>query len=466
MSAFRCVAKIGIVNVLINQALDGGAACYVAYSNPSQILFLVNDAGPATGLSPALVLGGTGSVSNSQCTIYAAGSSAITNGNRLTLTLDVTFRPSFTDSKVIYAAVRDLQERTSGWQAIGFQEVSPAVTFPRSLSMTPSTGTTAAATVSIAVTAVNDAPSASAQSVTTAEDTAKAITLAGTDAEGSALTFAIVANPTNGTLTGSGTSRTYTPAANYSGSDSFTFKVNDGTSDSLLPATVSITVNAAPVPTATATPGGPTATPTPPPGPTATATPTVVPTGPTPVPTPAGSVCGDAPRSGCRAPIQPRGALLTIKKGTTAAKDKLLWKWAKGPLTPKSDFGLPASTTDYELCIYDGTDSLLVSARAPKGDTCRTNELRDCWKENSKGYRYVDRDLTPDGLQQVQLKSGTTGKAQIIVKGRGNNLHAPALSVMNLPVRVQVVNGGGACWEATYSSTFQNTATSFKAKSD
>ena len=36
---------------------------------------------------------------------------------------------------------------------------------------------------------------------------------------------------------------TYTPASGYSGSDSFTFKVNDGTVDSSLAATVSITVN-------------------------------------------------------------------------------------------------------------------------------------------------------------------------------------------------------------------------------
>ena len=125
-----------------------------------------------------------------------------------------------------------------------------------------------------------------------------------------------------------------------------------------------------------------------------------------------------------------------------------------------------AIDTDYQICIYDGSDALLLSARAPKGETCRTNESRDCWKENAKGFRYVDRDLTPDGLQQVALKSGPTGKAQIVVKGRGNNLQAPPLSVMNLPVRVQLVNGGGACWEATYNSTFQNTAASFKAKSD
>ncbi|MEI7903010.1 MAG: Ig-like domain-containing protein, partial [bacterium] len=101
----------------------------------------------------------------------------------------------------------------------------------------------APATVSITVTAVNDAPVATPQSVTTAEDTAKAITLAGTDAEGSALTYTIVAQPSSGTLSGTAPNLTYTPAANYNGAASFTFKVNDGTIDSA-PATVSITVTA------------------------------------------------------------------------------------------------------------------------------------------------------------------------------------------------------------------------------
>ena len=47
----------------------------------------------------------------------------------------------------------------------------------------------APATVSITVTPVNDAPVAHAQAVTTAEDTAVAITLTGTDADGDSLTF-------------------------------------------------------------------------------------------------------------------------------------------------------------------------------------------------------------------------------------------------------------------------------------
>jgi hypothetical protein len=79
--------------------------------------------------------------------------------------------------------------------------------------------------------------------VTTAEDTAKAIVLTGSDADGDALTYTIVTQSTNGTLSGTAPSVTYTPALNYNGSDSFTFKVNDGTADSAV-ATVSLTVTA------------------------------------------------------------------------------------------------------------------------------------------------------------------------------------------------------------------------------
>jgi VCBS repeat-containing protein len=104
------------------------------------------------------------------------------------------------------------------------------------------------ATVSVTVTADNDAPAAQAQSVSTAENTAKAITLAATDVETGVLTYTVVSGPAHGTLSGSAPNLTYTPAANYSGADSFAFKANDGTADSA-PVTVSINVlgNAAPV---------------------------------------------------------------------------------------------------------------------------------------------------------------------------------------------------------------------------
>ena len=99
----------------------------------------------------------------------------------------------------------------------------------------------ASETVSITVNPVNDAPVATAQSVSVNEDDSVAITLTGTDVEGANLTFTKV-NPSHGTLAGTAPNLTYTPAANYSGPDSFTFTVNDGVLTSA-PATVSITVN-------------------------------------------------------------------------------------------------------------------------------------------------------------------------------------------------------------------------------
>ena len=101
----------------------------------------------------------------------------------------------------------------------------------------------ATATVSISVTAVNDPPVAVAASVTTAEDTAKSITLSATDKDSASLTYQIVDHPTNGTLSGTPPNLSYTPQADFSGSDSFTFRANDGLVDSAT-ATVSITVTA------------------------------------------------------------------------------------------------------------------------------------------------------------------------------------------------------------------------------
>jgi hypothetical protein len=99
------------------------------------------------------------------------------------------------------------------------------------------------ATISINVTAVNDSPVAYAQSVSTAEDTPLGITLTASDVDGGSLSYGIVSAPAHGNLTGAAPSLTYTPAANYNGPDSFTFKVNDTQADSNT-ATVTINVTA------------------------------------------------------------------------------------------------------------------------------------------------------------------------------------------------------------------------------
>ena len=99
------------------------------------------------------------------------------------------------------------------------------------------------ATVNITVDAVNDAPTCSNGSATTDEDTPVAANLSCADVDNASLTYTIVSGPTNGVLSGSGASRTYTPNENYNGPDSFTFRASDGSLDSNV-ATFSLTVNA------------------------------------------------------------------------------------------------------------------------------------------------------------------------------------------------------------------------------
>jgi VCBS repeat-containing protein len=97
-------------------------------------------------------------------------------------------------------------------------------------------------TVTLNVKNTNTPPTANAQSVTTNEDTAVAITLTGSDPDADPLSYVIQTPPAHGTLSGAAPSILYTPAANYSGSDSFTFTVSDGIATSAA-ATVSITIN-------------------------------------------------------------------------------------------------------------------------------------------------------------------------------------------------------------------------------
>jgi hypothetical protein len=83
--------------------------------------------------------------------------------------------------------------------------------------------------LTVTIYRVNHAPTSDAQSISTPEDTSIAITLTGSDADMDTLAFAVVTAPAHGTLSGAAPNLTYTPASNYNGADSFTFKANDGT---------------------------------------------------------------------------------------------------------------------------------------------------------------------------------------------------------------------------------------------
>ena len=85
---------------------------------------------------------------------------------------------------------------------------------------------------------------AQGQSVVTDEDKSITITFSAksaTMANGDSLTYTVVSQPSNGVLTGSAPNLTYKPNADFNGNDSFTFKANDGTTETE-EATVKITI--------------------------------------------------------------------------------------------------------------------------------------------------------------------------------------------------------------------------------
>jgi hypothetical protein len=93
----------------------------------------------------------------------------------------------------------------------------------------------------MSVVAGNLPPVANPQTVFVPENQSVPITLTAVDPDGDTLTYSVVSSPVNGTLSGIAPNVTYTPKANFFGSDSFTFKANDGHTNSG-PAVVSISV--------------------------------------------------------------------------------------------------------------------------------------------------------------------------------------------------------------------------------
>lgn len=99
----------------------------------------------------------------------------------------------------------------------------------------------APALIELEILPINDLPEAFPQALTVLEDHSLSIVLAGSDAEGSPLSFQIITAPASGTLTGQPPELLYQPATNLHGRDSFTFQISDGETNSAA-AAVEITI--------------------------------------------------------------------------------------------------------------------------------------------------------------------------------------------------------------------------------
>ena len=127
-------------------------------------------------------------------------------------------------------------------------DYTPAANFngTDTITYTVSDGTaTDTGTLTIIVNAVNDAPVAVDDAVTTKQDSSVLVAVLANDthADSSVMSIVTVTSPSNGTVTQDGSVVTYTPNSSFSGSDTFAYTVQDanGVSDT---ANVTVTVNA------------------------------------------------------------------------------------------------------------------------------------------------------------------------------------------------------------------------------
>ncbi|HLL55876.1 MAG TPA: Ig-like domain-containing protein, partial [Myxococcaceae bacterium] len=105
------------------------------------------------------------------------------------------------------------------------------------------------ATMELMVDPVNDAPVVRHQALTTAEEVALQVTVTATDADGDPLSYTVqTGTPFFGTVSGTPPNLTYTPAADYFGTERFFVTVSDGKTVSSADIAVTVTpVNDVPV---------------------------------------------------------------------------------------------------------------------------------------------------------------------------------------------------------------------------
>lgn len=200
-----------------------------------------------------------------------------------------------------------------------------------------------------------------------------------------------------------------------------------------------------------------TETPTPTETPTVTSTPSATPTT-TLIP---GYDCPDDPQPGCRHPIFPEKSKLSIKTDAlNPVKNKLVWKWSKGDVITNLDAGNPASgSTEHSLCIYDATSTLIYKATIPP--------LTSWVQPSLLKFTFKDATQIQEGAKILKMTIGTPGKTKIAFTASNKlSTMSPVLAppYSNTPIRVQLINSLGTCYEAIMTNVKKNETGKFSGK--
>ena len=83
--------------------------------------------------------------------------------------------------------------------------------------------------------------------------------------------------------------------------------------------------------------------------------------------------CSPAPLSGCRETTVAGSGVLTFKTSSNPARNRLTWRFARGPEATLPDFGDPFTTDSYTVCLYDASAARSRCCKAAAGE----RRLRD-----------------------------------------------------------------------------------------
>ena len=110
-------ASLEYVYAWFNASLTSAAnSCFLYYQPATNQLNLLNDAATAWLVATP---GAATTIQNSQCSVNVASTTVAANGNTLTLTLAMTFKPAYAGAKNVYMYATDVSGSNSGWQQLG-----------------------------------------------------------------------------------------------------------------------------------------------------------------------------------------------------------------------------------------------------------------------------------------------------------------------------------------------------------
>ena len=129
---------ITLAYLMVSQNLDATNSCFIEYDRILNRFRLLSN---TNSVWSASVPAGSGSASNSQCTLNGAGAGATVSGNTLTVTFPIVFAPSYTGLKNLFLLPKDASEMLGDWANKGqFTVTSSVPTSPVVVSLTPLAG--------------------------------------------------------------------------------------------------------------------------------------------------------------------------------------------------------------------------------------------------------------------------------------------------------------------------------------